>query len=314
MKLVGQMKHIGMLALVSMLLTGCLAEAAGGEEEGAPALEARAAALNNRTRLPIVLLHGASGFDQIGPIEYFFGVKDRLEDDGYEVYVTEVDPFQRISVRAGQLVGQINDILAETGAPRVHLIGHSQGGLDARYLISRLGFGNRVATLTTISTPHRGSRVADIALGILPGGAVDALDFLINFLFGGGQDAAGQAYELSEQYATTIFNPTTPNDPRVSYYSVAGVTKLATIHWFTEDTCDPLLWVPYGLLAPSGANDGLVSVESARHGNFLGTIPADHFDEVGQLLGSTAIAFNHKTFYSRLARFVTNPSAPSPVQ
>lgn len=311
MKLVGRIR-VALLLLSTMFLASCLAEATLADDDGSDE-QALGAAQANRVRLPIVLLHGASGFDQIGPLQYFYGVKSRLTSDGHQVFVTQVDPFQRIEVRAAQLVPQINAILQQTGAARVHLIGHSQGGLDARYLISHLGFGNRVATLTTISTPHHGSEVADVALGLLPGGAVDAIDFLVDLLFGASQDAEGQAYELTKQYADTIFNPTTPDDPRVSYYSVAGVTHAATIHIFTEDVCDPLLWAGYGILSFIGPNDGLVTVESARHGNFLGTIPADHLDEVGQLFGSTAIGFDHKLFYSRLARFVTSSSAPSPI-
>lgn len=312
MKMVGRIR-VALLLLSALVLASCFAEATPADDDGGLDAQALAAASANRTRLPIVLLHGASGFDQIGPIEYFWGVKDRLRSDGYQVFVTSVDPFQRIEVRAGQLATQISAILAQTGAPRVHLIGHSQGGLDARYLISHLGFGNRVATLTTVSTPHHGSQVADVALGLLPGGAVDAIDFLVDFLFGQSQDAEGQAYELTQEYADSIFNPTTPDDARVSYYSVAGVTHAATIHLFTEDVCDPLLWVGYGILSFYGPNDGLVTVESSKHGTFLGTIPADHLDEVGQLFGSTAIGFDHKQFYSRLARFVTNPTAPSPI-
>jgi triacylglycerol esterase/lipase EstA (alpha/beta hydrolase family) len=312
MKLVGQMHRLVLLALSTLVLASCLAEATVADDESG-SFDSLAAAQANRTRLPIVMLHGAAGFDQIGPLEYYFGVKDRLRSDGYQVFFTSVDPFQRIEVRAAQLATQINAILAQTRAPRVHLIGHSQGGLDGRYLISRLGFGNRVATLTTISTPHHGSRVADVALGILPGGAVDAIAFLVDFVFGSSQDVEGQGYQLTEEYAETIFNPTTPDDPRVSYYSVAGVTHAATVHVFTEDVCDPLLWVGYGILSLQGPNDGLVTVASSRHGTFLGTIPADHLDEVGQLLGTTALGFNHKTFYSKLARFLTSSSAPSPI-
>jgi triacylglycerol esterase/lipase EstA (alpha/beta hydrolase family) len=313
MKLHRWFKSVVGLVLVLSLLGGCVAEAISDEPEG-DAASSRAATLANRTRLPIVLLHGAAGFDRIGPLDYYFGVKSRLTSDGYQVFATSVDPFQSIEVRAAQLKTQISSILAATGAPRVHLIAHSQGGLDARYLISKLDFGGRVATLTTISTPHRGSRVADVALGILPGPAVDTLAFLLNLLGGGGQNAERQAYQLTEQYAVNVFEPNTPDDPRVSYYSVAGVTHAATIHVLTEDVCDPLLWAGYVVLAPTGSNDALVTVASARHGTFLGTVPADHFDEVGQLLGSTAIGFNHRNFYSRLARFVTDPSAPSPVQ
>lgn len=312
MQMTGWVRCVFIITLVSA--AGCLAEGISDEADSAEQIESRAAASANRTRLPIVLLHGAAGFDQIGPLEYFFGVKNRLVADGYQVFVTSVDPFQRIEVRAAQLATQINSILASTRAPRVHLIGHSQGGLDARHLISRLGFGNRVATLTTISTPHRGSRVADIALGILPGPAVSTLSFLLDLVAGGGQDLEGQAYQLTEQYALNVFQPNTPDDPRVSYFSVAGVTHAVVFDIFHQDVCDPLLLVGYLVLAPTGANDGLVTVASARHGTFLGEVPADHFDEVGQLLGTTALGFNHRTFYSRLARFVTDSTAPSPVQ
>lgn len=299
------------LVLASLILSSACAEAIDDESEQGPARLASVQA--NRTRLPIVLLHGMAGFEQIGPLDYFYGVKSRLVADGYQVFVTEVDPFQRVEVRAAQLAPQIQSILSRTGARRVHLIGHSQGGLDARYLVTHLGYGDRVATVTTISTPHRGSRVADIALGILPGPAVSTLAFLADLIGGGGQDLEGQVYELTEEYATSVFEPTTPDDPRVLYYSVAGETKAATLDLWHDDVCDPLLWAGYLLLSPTGANDGLVTVQSARHGVFLGTVPADHLDEVGQILGTTALGFNHRTFYSRLARFLTSPTAPSPI-
>lgn len=299
------------LSSMALLCSACAESLDAEGQEGGPSL--LASVQNNRTRLPIVLLHGMAGFEQIGPLDYFYGVKSRLVADGYQVFVTEVDPFQRIEVRAAQLAPQIQSVLSRTGASRVHLIGHSQGGLDARYLVAHLGFGNRVATVTTISTPHRGSRVADIALGILPGPAVSTLAFLADLIGGGGQDLEGQVYELTEEYTTNVFNPTTPDDPRVLYYSVAGETKAATLDLWNDDVCDPLLWAGYLLLSPTGANDGLVTVQSARHGVFLGTVPADHLDEVGQLFGTTALGFNHRTFYSRLARFLTSPTAPSPI-
>ena len=44
---------------------------------------------------------------------------------------------------------------------KVHVIAHSMGGLDARYMISRLGMEDRVLSLTTVGTPHRGSKYAD---------------------------------------------------------------------------------------------------------------------------------------------------------
>ncbi|HTE49702.1 MAG TPA: triacylglycerol lipase [Kofleriaceae bacterium] len=271
-----------------------------------------------RQPLPIVLLHGAAGFDQIGPLEYYFDVADTLEDDGQVVFTTEVDPLQTIDVRAEELAEQIDEILAATGAPRVHLIAHSQGGLDARFLISSLGYGDRVASLTTIATPHQGSRVADVGLGLVPGPAEEVIGFLIDLLVGGvvgsEQDVIAQLYQLTEEYAVGTFNPENPDDPQVAYYSVGGVTQTNPFaNPFTKDVCDPLLLVGYFILAPTGANDGLVTVTSARHGTYLGSVPADHLDEVGQLFGTTALGFNHRSFYRKLARFLTDPGAPAPI-
>lgn len=295
------------VALVSLLLIAC-ADPAGElatSEALAPA----------RAPRPIVLLHGMAGFARIGPLDYFYGVAGALEADGHQVYTTQVDPLQTIEVRAGELALQIDDILAASGADRVHLIAHSQGGLDARYLVSSLGYGDRVATLTTISTPHRGSRVADIALGIAPGPAEDALGFLADLLVGGAtgseQDLVGQVHELTEDYAVNEFAPANPDDPDVEYYSVAGVTKVAPfLDPLRDDACDPLLLAGYALLAAGGPSDGLVTTASARHGTLLATVPADHFDEVGQILGTTALAFDHRAFYRRLAAFLTDPSRP----
>ena len=122
---------------------------------------------------PIVLMHGMAGFQElnIGPIgvEYWAGIKEELARVGEtEVYVTEVTPYQTSEVRAREAAAQIDAILAKTGKAKVALVGHSQGGIDARVLASPqgLGYGDRIASVTTISTPHRGSYVADIVLRI----------------------------------------------------------------------------------------------------------------------------------------------------
>lgn len=306
------------VALAMGWLLGCADPAFVAEDSAESAGWGETASEPARAPLPIVLLHGMAGFDRIGPLDYYYRVADTLEDEGHEVFTTVVDPLQRIEVRAEQLAEQIDDILADTGAGRVHLIAHSQGGLDARFLISSLGYGDRVATLTTISTPHRGSRVADIALGLLPGPAEDAAAFVIDFVVGAAtgseQDIAGQVYQLTEEYALSTFAPENPDDPRVAYFSVAGATQLSPFaNPFTTDLCDPLLVPGYLLLRGDGANDGLVSVESSRHGTFLGVVPADHLDEVGQIFGSTAWGFDHRDFYRDLALFLTDPSADAPL-
>jgi len=108
-------------------------------------------------------------------IEYFKGVRRQLGAMGYRVFAPEVVPFDDPLDRAKQWFSAIEKIRAETGAEKVHLVGHSQGGLDARVLVARpgpaqeiplgplfgLGYGPHVASLTTIATPHLGSPIAD---------------------------------------------------------------------------------------------------------------------------------------------------------
>jgi triacylglycerol lipase len=114
----------------------------------------------------VVLVHGFPGFTRIGPIEYFHGVQAHLEGmfPGLRVMEAALSPVGTVPERAGQLAG-----LLPTGE-KVHIIAHSGGGLDARYLVSKphgLGRTDLVASITTIGTPHGGTPLADAAHGVL---------------------------------------------------------------------------------------------------------------------------------------------------
>ena len=50
----------------------------------------------------------------------------------------------------------------ETGYERVHIVGHSLGGLIARYYVQRLGGDARVHTLCTLGSPHSGTFAAHL--------------------------------------------------------------------------------------------------------------------------------------------------------
>ncbi|MET9799387.1 alpha/beta fold hydrolase [Streptomyces sp. NPDC006368] len=64
---------------------------------------------------------------------------------------------------AGLLGRHVEDICARTGHDRVDIVGHSLGGLIARYYVQRLGGDQRVRTLVTLGTPHSGTTVAPLA-------------------------------------------------------------------------------------------------------------------------------------------------------
>src|SRR5262249_52883268 len=116
------------------------------------------------TRHPILLAHGWGGLDRVVPAQhlaysYFRDIPGALRARGHVVHIASVAPIASIDRRAGQLARQIM-LLDE----RINIIAHSMGGLDARLAIARYGVRERVASLTTIGTPHHGTPLADLAL------------------------------------------------------------------------------------------------------------------------------------------------------
>src|SRR4051812_35608663 len=101
-------------------------------------------------RSPIVLVHGLFGFDQfrLGSwlrVEYFHNIPGALRQAGNRVFVARVSPTGGVPRRAEQL----RDFLLQTSPDEpVHIIAHSMGGLDARYMISRLDMAGHILSLT----------------------------------------------------------------------------------------------------------------------------------------------------------------------
>jgi triacylglycerol lipase len=127
----------------------------------------------------IILAHGILGFDRIGRLEYFNGIKEYLEGayEGVKVLTTVVKPTDSIETRSKQLREQILTALGQNGQSpllnpdeETHIIAHSMGGLDSRYILSpdnQSPHGERhiaefITSLTTIGTPHSGSPIADL--------------------------------------------------------------------------------------------------------------------------------------------------------
>ena len=67
-----------------------------------------------------------------------------------------------LTVAADRLAAHVERLCADTGYERVHVIGHSLGGLIARYYVQRMGGDARVHTLVSLGTPHGGTRTARI--------------------------------------------------------------------------------------------------------------------------------------------------------
>lgn len=62
---------------------------------------------------------------------------------------------------AAQRLGTlVESICTQTGYERIHVVGHSMGGIIARYYVQRLGGDARVHTLVTLGSPHAGTNAA----------------------------------------------------------------------------------------------------------------------------------------------------------
>lgn len=212
---------------------------------------------------PVVLAHGLLGFDELrlaGPylpgVQYWRGIKEALSLKGVEVITATVPPSSSIEVRAKELQ---RDIEAEARGKGVNIIAHSMGGLDARYMISRLKPTKfKVLSLTTIATPHRGSAVADYVLYRIGDERLPQVYYLLNRL----NVETGAFEQLTRKFMRGIFNPATPDEVDVRYFSYGAVIQ-------------PGFWSVFRLSHRilqqlEGPNDGLVSVFSSRWGGEKG--------------------------------------------
>jgi triacylglycerol lipase len=237
----------------------------------------------------IVLVHGILGFSRIAGVEYFRGIAEHFREQGHLVVAPTLDPTQGIAYRGAQLRDQITAALnsgALNPAQLTHIMAHSMGGLDSRWMLSPANpahIGVPIRSLTTIGTPHRGSPIADLLdhpgdLAPFPhlpfGGANNLLGAALNKL---GISLNGLR-DLTTQNCQQVFNPTYSDNPNVAYYSVAGGGRSGF-----PPTCAAFLLFHQYIAAQTGeANDGLVAAGSAPWGAFDPNLwPGDHGEEVG---------------------------------
>jgi triacylglycerol lipase len=239
-------------------------------------------------RYPVVFCHGMLAMTTLRmqlpeDLNCFSALREFLRERGYRALFPQVGPTSGIVARARQLREQILDWTDEP----VNVIAHSMGGLDARYLITHLDLAGRVRSLTTIATPHRGTYLVDW--------------FLTNFhsrvplllaLEAMGMNVDG--FRDCRRSACRTFNERTPNMPGVSYFSYAGAVSSSRI--------TPLLRRAWSVLnAVEGPNDGMVSLESARWGEYLGVVHADHFAQTpDRVFVRPGEDFDALAFYFRL--------------
>lgn len=234
-----------------------------------------------RTKYPVVLVHGIALRDDMPLLDSWGRIPETLKAAGASVHHGGQDSWNTHESSAAELKSKLEEVLVMTGAEKLNLIAHSKGGLEARYLISNLGMADKVASLTTVSSPHHGTRVADLMMGEIPDSlgllrfnlfkflaqklGFRALDLLGRITGDQRPQARGAIGELTHAHMQT-FNRSVVDAPGVYYQSYGTVMK--------RSLDDPFFALTNGLLLREGEgeNDGLVSSSSCQWGKFRGLI------------------------------------------
>ncbi len=236
----------------------------------------------------IILVHGILGFAKRFGFDYFRDLPGHFREQGLRVCVPELDPTQGVEFRGAQLRDQI-EAAAAAGTidttQKTHIIAHSLGGLDSRYILSPANpnpLSVPVRSLTTISTPHRGSPVADVindpqVLSPFPHlpftGGLTVLEPALN--------AVGVSLNSLRNLATSAcqsFSEKYVDNPAVSYFSIAGSGRPC----FPQTSAAFLLFHQYISARTGQASDGMVPVPSSQWGTFdASTWAGDHGEMIG---------------------------------
>ena len=285
------------------------------------------------TKNPFLLVHGVSGFDQVGGlIGYFHTIPQNLCRSGADVKVANVAAFNSSEQRGRKLAEDINN--NRYGSSKFNIIAHSQGSPTARVAVTYDASMNsrgkgRIKSVTSVGGVNKGSKVADVVRGVvpssgrIPGGINalgDALGGLISAISGSRNRQNGinalntlttsgtndlnkrHGYGVAKSYCSNDRQSSaTVNGNKIYIYSWAGKSPLTNI----LDITDAFVGIT-SLVFGREDNDGLVSVCSQKLGSYLGAKRANHVDEINHLFGLRSLFHNPVSMYRQHANRLRN--------
>jgi triacylglycerol lipase len=254
------------------------------------------------------------GFIRLVLYPYWYGIISALRQGGAVVFAVQVSPLNSSEVRGEQLLARIEEILRETGAGKVNLIGHSQGSLTARYAAAKRP--DWVASVTSVAGPNHGSELADYLHKHYPhdSAAGRLLTFLLRMIaalmslletgYRGPRfpvDVHASHHALTTE-GVALFNQRYPQGlpetwggqgPEevngVRYYSWSGTLqpgKTDSGRNVLDGTNRSCRLFAKTFVREAGHCDGMVGRYSSHLGTVIGDeYPLDHFDIVNQSLG-----------------------------
>ncbi len=278
-------------------------------------LPVQAASTYDQTKYPVVLAHGMFGWDKmLGAIDYWYQIPTDMKANGATVYVTQVSGLESSEVRGEQLLSQVKDILAISGAAKVNLIGHSHGGHSVRYVAALIP--SKIASVTTMATPAKGAPMADLivnggTLGTVGTQILQAAGTLLNYFTGGNSQGldvnANHSLVSLSTAGSAAFNakfpqaiPTTACGEGayevngVKYFSFGGTSKGTNM----LDPLDAIINI-VTLAFPKGVeNDGFVGRCSSHVGKVIrDNYDMNHIDFMNHLFGLRSLTTDPKAVY-----------------
>ena len=230
-----------------------------------------------QTKYPIVLIHGAGFRDLKWPV-YWGRIPSVLKKEGAEIYYGLQDCWASCETNAEAIAERIGVILSESGAEKVNIIAHSKGGLDARMAASSFGCADKIASITTIATPHHGSKTVD-RMFRLPRSVWNLAAFAVNNWIRIVGDKKPDFLKLCEGFTTEsmrVFNENNPDVPGIYYQSFACAMR----HPFSDLSLSTANFVVNRI---EGENDGLVTVASAKWGDRFRVLRSNAFRGISHL-------------------------------
>jgi triacylglycerol esterase/lipase EstA (alpha/beta hydrolase family) len=223
---------------------------------------------------PVVLVHGTAENQD----DNWQALSPLLADQGYCVYSfnyggpagSPIQGLGDIPTSAGQLSSFVNQVLASTGASKVDIVGHSQGGMMPRYYLKFLGGASKVSTLVGLSPSNHGTTefgLLTLAADIPDGLGTAFLDTgctacaqqtvgspFLNKLNAGGDTVAGVSYTVIETEDDEVVTPYTS-----AFLSGPDVTNITLQQQCPLDASDHLT-TPYD---PNALHDVLNALDPA---------------------------------------------------
>lgn len=231
-------------------------------------------------RHPVLLCHGYGAIASLVKPSPLYDVAMLIRRHNIPAFAPNIVPYATIEIRAENWVRVIDQLVKTIAAKKLNIIAHSMAGLDMRYALYKMDIADHVASFTTISTPHRGTSLAELSLktpDAIKEKMADLLDWMGNRVYPNARsDSVGSAEQLTRAYVTEEFNPNVPDVDIIPYYSFSAAVGKGTPHPIKVMT----RYQNNYIYQQEGINDGMVSVHSSKWGRHIKTSHISHLEQM----------------------------------